>query len=107
MVQFGIWQFDEKFGLIGKPENLPEVFLSFGNLWDIEVTSQDQVWKWPIYMAKNSWFTPKVADDFNKAFFYAQEFMNGQRPVPWSLDFDARTIQLQTEILMDFFPGPE
>ena len=67
MVQFGIWEFDENFGLIGKPENLPEVSLSFSHLWDIEVNKQDQVWKWPIYLAKNSWFTPKVADDFNKA----------------------------------------
>jgi len=107
MVQFGIWQFDENLGLIGKPENLPEVNLSFSNLWDIENTTQDKVWKWPIYFAKHAWFTPKVADDFNKAFFYAQEYMNGQRPEPWNLDFDARTIQIQTEILMDYFPGPE
>lgn len=107
MVQFGIWKFDEKFGLVGRPENLPEINLSNNHLWDIEMTSNNKVWKWPILFAKNPWFTPKVADDFNKAFFYMQDYFDGQRPIPWSFELDARTIQLQTELLTDYFPGPD
>ena len=108
MVQFGIWIFDEKLGLVGKPEHFPELFLAPDKLWDIKETSRGQVWKWPIEFARIGWFSPSVADDFNKTFFYAQKLFKGFRPINVeSLDIDARTIQLQTEILSDYFPGPE
>lgn len=109
MVQFGIWKFDADHGLVGTPENLPEHYITLDRLWDTEETTQGVVWKWPLQLARNYWFSPPVADDFNKAFFYAQEFMEGTRPsdFPKSLDLDSRTVQLQSEILSDYFPGPE
>ncbi|CAN5409196.1 hypothetical protein BH23BAC2_BH23BAC2_15730 [soil metagenome] len=109
MIKFGIWSFDEELGLVGTPENLPEHYITTEKLWEIEETSQGQVWKWPLQLARNRWFTPAVADDFNKAFFYAQQYFKEQRPgpSPKSLDFDSRTVKLQTEILSDYFPGPE
>ena len=109
MVQFGIWAFDENLGLVGKPENSPELFLSVDKLWDIKETNRGPVWKWPIDFAPIGWFTPNVADDFNKTFFYAQNFFEGFRPEnsPTKMDIDSRTIELQTEILSDYFPGPE
>lgn len=109
MSQFGMWMFDENLGLIGRPENLPELYLSTDKLWDIEDTNMGQVWKWPIRFASMSWFTPSVADDFNKAFFYAQRFFEGFRPVDTlkNIEIDARTVQFQTELLSDYFPGPE
>lgn len=108
-MKFGIWKFDVEFGLVGTPQNLPEHYLTVEKLWETEDTAQGQVWKWPVQLARNSWFNPGVADDFNKAFFYAQEFHENRRPMttPKSLDFDARTVQLQAEILNDYFPGPE
>lgn len=108
MVQFGIWIFDEKLGLVGKPEHFPEIFLAPDKLWDIKETNRGQVWKWPIEFARIGWFSPSVADDFNKAFFYAQKLFKGFKPTNLErLDIDTRTIQLQTEILSDYFPGPE
>ncbi len=109
MVQFGIWMFDEKSGIIGRPENFPELYLKIDQIWDIKETTQGKVWKWPIEFAPNQWFSPKVADDFNKAFFYAHNFFKGFRPPESAEDInlDMRTIQLQTEILSDYFPGPE
>lgn len=109
MVQFGIWRFDTDFGLVGTPENQPEYYLSTNKLWETEETTEGPVWKWPLHLARNSWFTPGIADDFNKAFFYAQEYMNGNGPQdsPKSLDFDAKTVRIQAELLSDYFPGPE
>ena len=109
MVQFGIWKFDANLGLVGTPENLPENFITLEKLWDIEETSQGVVWKWPLHLARNYWFNPSVANDFNKAFFYAHEFLDRSRPseFPKNLDLDSRTILLQSEILSDYFPGPE
>lgn len=109
MVQFGIWKFDADTGLVGTPENLPEHYLTLDHLWDTEETTQGVVWKWPLQLARNPWFSPSVANDFNKAFFYAQEFFEGKRPPgsPKSLDLDSLTVQLQSEILSDYFPGPE
>lgn len=108
-MRFGIWEFDPKFGLVGRPENLPEHYLSNARIWETEELENGEVWRWPILFAKSSWFTPKIADDFNRAFFYAQNFFEGQRPehLLYKFDFDARTIQLQTELLSDFFLGPD
>lgn len=109
MVQYGIWAFDEKLGLIGRPENLPELYISVDKIWDIEETSTGRAWKWPLHFAPNRWFTPRVADDFNKAFFYAHQFFKGFRPAgsPEDFEIDVRTIGIQTEILSDYFPGPD
>lgn len=109
MVQFGIWIFDEKLGLIGKPENHPEIYLSIDKLWAVQETSQGQVWKWPIELARINWFTPSVADEFNKTFFYARNFLKGfsQEQFSTNSEIDSLTIQVQTEILSDYFPGPE
>ncbi len=109
MVKFGIWKFDADRGLVGTPENLPEHFITFDRLWDTEETTNGVVWKWPLLLARKYWFSPSVANDFNKAFFYAQDFFEGNRPPgsPKSLDLDSRTVQLQSEILSDYFPGPE
>ncbi len=109
MVQFGIWKFEANLGLVGTPENLPEHYIPLDKLWDTEETSLGLVWKWPLHLARNNWFSPTVANDFNKAFFYAQEFYAGNRPSqsPKSLDLDSRTVLLQSEILSDYFPGPE
>lgn len=109
MVQFGIWMFDEKSGMIGRPENLPELYLGIDQIWDIIETNQGRVWKWPLQFASHPWFSPKVADDFNKTFFYAHNFFNGFRPADSAedLEIDKRTIQFQTEMLSDYFPGPE
>lgn len=109
MVQFGIWSFDDKIGLLGRPEKFPELFLGTDKIWDVKETSRGPVWKWPVDFAVIGWFTPQVADDFNKAFFYAQTFFEGFGPTnsPEKLDIDSRTIQLQTELLSDSFPGPD
>lgn len=109
MVQFGMWMFDEKLGLIGKPENQPEIYLSIDQLWSVKETSEGPVWKWPIKLARIAWFTPAVADEFNKTFFYARNFLKGFSQDQQSLhsEIDVRTIQAQTEILSDYFPGPE
>ncbi len=109
MVQFGIWRFDVNHGLVGTPENLPEHYITLDKLWDTEETTMGVVWKWPLQLARNNWFSPSVADDFNKAFFYAQDFFEGKRPPesPKSFDFDSLTVRLQSEILSDYFPGPE
>lgn len=109
MVQFGIWKFDADLGLVGTPENLPEHYLSKDKLWDVEETTQGVVWKWPLQLARNTWFDPSVANDFNKAFFYAQEFYEANRPEgsPKNLDLDSLTVRMQSEILSDYFPGPE
>lgn len=109
MVQFGIWIFDEKIGIIGRPENDPELYVSPEKIWDVQETTRGQVWKWPISFARLGWFTPRVADNFNKAFFYAQQFFEAFRPesLTETLDMDARTVQVQTEMLSDYFPGPD
>lgn len=109
MVQFGIWKFDSNLGLVGAPDNQPEFILNPDNIWEIQETSQGQVWKWPLEYTQNRWFTPTVANDFNKAFFYAQDYFLASRPTfaPKSLEFDARTVHLQAEVLSDYFPGPE
>lgn len=108
MVQFGIWIFDEKIGLIGKPKKHPKIYLRPAMLWDIKETRLGPVWKWPIRLARLDWFSPRVADNFNKAFFYAQRSFEGFRPQNLSNKFeiDAHTIQIQTEILSDHFGGP-
>lgn len=109
MVQFGIWEVDLNFGLVGRPLNLPEFYLEINKLWDTEETPDGITWKWPIYYAHYSWFTPQVANDFNKAFFYAHTYFESQRPNPPldSFDYDARTIQQQTEILGDYLYGTD
>lgn len=108
MVQFGNWIFDEKIGLIGKPKKHPKIYLRPTMLWDIKETRLGPVWKWPIRLARLDWFSPRVADNFNKAFFYAQQYFEGFRPKTFENKFeiDSRTIQIQTEILSDHFPGP-
>lgn len=109
MVQFGIWEVDINFGLIGRPLNLPEFYLETHKLWEIQESTLGPVWRWPIYYAHYGWFTPKVAHDFNKAFFYAQTYFENQRPfeVENSFNFDARTVQQQTEILGDYLYGTD
>ena len=109
MVQFGIWIFDKELGIIGKPEKFPDLFLKNDRIWDVEETASGPVWKWPVSFAKVGWFNPEVANDFNKTFFYAQNFFEGFKPqdFPEKLSIDARTVQLQTDLLMDTFPGPD
>lgn len=109
MVQFGIWSFDEKLGLMGRPEKFPELYLGIEKIWDVKETETGPVWKWPVNLAEIGWFTPQVANDFNKTFFYAQNYFEGFRPlgIPEKLEIDSRTIRLQTEVLSDSFPGPD
>lgn len=109
MVQFGIWIFDKELGIIGKPEKFPELFLNNDRIWDTEKTAAGPVWKWPVSFAKVGWFDPGVANDFNKTFFYAQNFLKGFKPMESleKMDIDARTIQVQTDLLIDTFPGPD
>jgi hypothetical protein len=109
MMQFGIWKFETDTGLIGTPENLPEHYLGVDHLWETEQTVQGEVWKWPIHFARNTWCTPQIADDFNKAFFYAQTYFENKRPGHFagSLDMDQRTIQHQIELLADHLYGSE
>lgn len=109
MVQYGIWIFDEKVGLIGRPENFPEIFLGTDKIWEIKETRMGPVWKWPVQFAELGWFTPRIADNFNKAFFFAQKYFEGFRPkdTPEKLDLDTRTLQVQTEILSDHFRGTD
>lgn len=109
MVEFGIWIFDEKFGLIGRPDNHPELYLNPDKIWDVQETAGGRVWKWPIRFASLGWFTPGVANDFNKAFFYAQQYFEAFRPevLAETLEMDTRTVQVQTEMLSDYFPGSD
>lgn len=108
MLQFGIWIFDEKIGLIGRPKKYREIYLRPTKIWDVKETRLGPVWKWPVQLAQLDWFTPRVANNFNKVFFYAQQFFEGFRPQTFGNKFemDARTIQIQTEILSDHFGGP-
>lgn len=105
MMKFGIWEFDANFGLVGKLENFSEYYISTAKIWETEDTTLGKVWKWPVFFATQSWATPAIADDFNKAFFYAQNYFESQRPVELenSFEFDARTIDVQAGILRDFF----
>lgn len=109
MVQFGIWKFETDNGLTGTPDNFSEHNLGIDKLWEIEETTRGQVWKWPIHFARNKWCTPQIADDFNKAFFYAQEYFEKDRPIEIqnSLMLNQRTIQHQTELLADHLYGSE
>lgn len=104
MLQFGIWEFDEKKGLTGRPVNFPAVHLQLDNIWDLSLAGNAKVWKWPLQYARNPWCTPRIANDFNKAFFYAQKKLRKLQP-NFSEDFQikARTIQSQTELLNDYF----
>lgn len=108
MVQFGIWMFDEKMGIIGRPKKYPEIFLHPDRIWDTKETRLGPVWKWPVQFAKLAWFSPHEADNFNKTFLYAQEYFEGFNPGKFhnKFDIDARTIKIQTEVLSDHFPGP-
>lgn len=108
MVQFGIWIFDERIGLIGRPEKGSEIYLPPNKIWEIKETRLGPVWKWPLHFARLDWFSPRVADNFNKAFFYAQRSFEGFRSQTFSNKFeiDAHTIYIQTEILSDHFGGP-
>ncbi|SRR5690554_4969269 len=105
MLRFGIWEFDEKKGLTGRPANFPEVHVRLDNLWDLAKTGNAQVWKWPLQFARTPWCTPAIANDFNKAFFYAQSKLRKIRPKKSFEDFEIkmRTIQSQTELLNDYF----
>lgn len=107
MLQFGIWELHEKNGLVGRPENFPEVYLRLDNLWDVSSNGEVSVWKWPLQYATRPWFTPRIANDFNKAFFYAQYMLKDTRPSELALDIDinARTITSQTELLNDYLSG--
>lgn len=109
MMQYGIWIFDEKLGLIGKPDNFPELYLKPEKLWETKETQAGPVWKWPIELAALSWFNLSIADDFNKVFFYAHKFLDGFGTANLEGDFEIniRTVRMQTEILSDYFPGPE
>ncbi len=109
MVQFGIWKFEPEIGLVGTPANLPDRYLGVDKLWETEDTALGMVWKWPIHFAKNKWCTPQIADDFNKAFFYAQMYFENKRPPDYvgSTDIDQRTIHHQTELLADYLYGGE
>lgn len=109
MVQFGIWKFEKETGLIGTPHNLPEHYIGIDKLWETEETTHGEVWKWPVLFARNKWCTPQIADDFNKAFFYAQTYFESKRPVHLedSMNIDQRTIHQQTELLADHLYGSE
>lgn len=109
MVQFGIWKFETETGLIGTPQNLPEHYISIDKLWETEETAHGEVWKWPVHFARNKWCTPQIADDFNKAFFYAQTYFESKRPLHFldSINIDQRTIHNQTELLADHLYGSE
>lgn len=107
MRNFGIWEFDENFGIIGRPENYPEHYITVEKLWETTNIDDNPVWKWPVHLTVFSWFTIEVARDFNKAFFYAQEYFEGQRPVdsPEMMNIDAETISHQEVIYKDYYPG--
>lgn len=109
MVQFGIWKFETEMGLIGTPPNLPEHYLSKDKLWETEETAHGEVWKWPVHFARNKWCTPQIADDFNKAFFYAQTYFENLRPSHFvdNIHINQRTIHHQTELLADHLYGSE
>ena len=104
MLRFGIWEFDEKKGLTGRPANFPEVHLKLDNLWDLSKAGNVSVWKWPLLYARTPWCTPRIANDFNKAFFYAQsKFRKTKRNAREEFQIKMRTIQSQTELLNDYF----
>lgn len=107
-MKYGIWEYDSNFGLIGRPENLPEIYVSKQRIWETENLEVGTVWKWPVFFAKSSWFTPAIATDFNKAFYFAMNDIEGQRPESTHMpfDLDARTLSHQLQILNNIFPGP-
>ena len=106
---YGIWEYNAEFGLIGKPENLPEIYVSKDKIWETEDLADGKVWKWPLYFTGLDWFNPTIANDFNKAFFYAMNATENQRPqdVPIEMVLDSRTLKYQFERMSDFFPGAD
>lgn len=104
---YGIWEYDAEFGLIGKPENSPEIYVCKGKIWETEDFADGKVWKWPLYFTNYNWFNPTIADDFNKAFFFAMNASEGRRPehVPTEILLYFRTLKHQFKKLSDYFPG--
>ncbi|HSI71338.1 MAG TPA: hypothetical protein VK941_13970 [Gillisia sp.] len=108
-MKYGIWEFNEADGLTGRPLNLPEIKISKEELWETEDTTEGKVWKWPLYLTRQNWCSPGVANDFNKAFFGGLKTMENDKSGTYKLEpeLDARTIRWQTERLSDYFPGPD
>lgn len=109
MKKYGIWEFNELDGLTGRPLNLPEIKISKEQLWETEDTTEGKVWKWPMYLTKQKWCSPTVANDFNRVFFEGLKALERDRPLNFKgePELDARTIRWQTDRLSDFFPGPD
>ncbi|MCM4158612.1 hypothetical protein FHG64_03175 [Antarcticibacterium flavum] len=109
MKKYGIWEFNEDQGLTGRPLNLPEIKISKEQLWETEDTTEGKVWKWPLHLTRQKWCSPVMANDFNKAFFSSIKALKKQRPATFNVepDLDARTIRWQTDMLSDYFPGPD
>lgn len=76
---FGIWVIDDQDGLIGWVDGEWDYEVGKETLWDIRDDGY-LYWDWMIHLAEKTWFTETVANDFNKAFAFAQIYFKHLKP---------------------------
>ena len=77
---FGIWRIESRKGLIGFVDSSWHYPILRHRLWEYRGSEGNYTWDWMIHLTEKNWFTEPVADDFNKAFAFAQEHFKHLKP---------------------------
>ena len=77
--EFGIWQIDKEYGIIGKVKEGYDYNIMSVRLWETREYHEYLLWDWPIHLTEKKWVTKKVFDDFVLALIFAQDYFKSDR----------------------------
>jgi len=100
IVKFGIWEIDEEYGLIGRPEHGGEYPIAKNRLWEVRNYRENvQVWDWLLHLIEKSWVKKEEVNDLNTAFCFAQDYFKEFRPEGSAYVSLAQTLYIQNQEL--------
>ncbi len=77
---FGIWEVDEDFGLLGEVNPTHKYKIPKESLWDTTEYKGQIVWEWFIHLTEKTWIKTSNFNDFVTAFLFAQDFLKINKP---------------------------
>lgn len=97
LIKFGIWEIDEKFGLVGKVGY--DYNIHSHRLWETTKVGEHELWSWLIHLSEKTWTTPDNVNDLNTAFLFAQDYFKKEKPKNVPNVSTAQTIYVQRQLI--------
>ena len=80
ITNFGIWEIDKEFGIIGRVSQTFKYRIAKETLWNTSEYKGHIVWEWLIHLSEKTWVNKEIFNDLVIAYIFSQDYLSKHKP---------------------------